>query len=248
MLIAGKHVLLEKPACIDAEKFAELCTVAEMHGVVLMEAMRPAFIPGFIALKDSLKDIGTVRRLSFTYCQYSSRYDAYKKGIVQNAFDPTLGNGSLMDIGVYCVHGMVALFGLPNKVSAVAHKLDNGLDGQGGAQCVYDGMLAELSWSKIADHRRQNEIQGELGTLLIDSISNPKKIVHIARDKTERTVYHDPSNEFFGMCHEIRAFMDFAGLPAGGRPWKHYNQITQDTLALMDEIRRQTGIDFKGQN
>ena len=143
---------------------------------------------------------------------------------------------------------MVALFGLPLQVNAVAHKLANGLDGQGGVQCVYDGMLADLSWSKIADHRRENEIQGELGTLLIDSITNPKKIVLIGRDQSEHTLYYDPSTEFFGMCHEIRAFMEFCCQPPGAEPWKPYHQITQDTLSLMDEIRRQTGIDFKGQD
>lgn len=58
-------------------------------------------------------------------------------------------------------------------------------------------MLADLTYSKIADGRRRNEIQGELGTLLVDSISNPKKIVFVGRDKEERVLYHDPDPEFW---------------------------------------------------
>lgn len=245
MLRAGKHVLLEKPACPDRESFARLRGVARERNVVLLEAMRPAFTPGFQALRRAIERVGVVRRVSFSYCQYSSRYDAYKRGVVENAFDPTLCNGALMDIGVYCAHALVALFGLPERVLATAQKLDNGLDAQGGVQCVYPGMLAELSWSKIADGRRQNEIQGEWGTLLIDSISNPKQIIFVGRDKSQEMVYYDPDPEFFGMSHEIAAFISFAGAPAGERPWEPFHQVTEDTLSLMDEVRCQTGIDFK---
>lgn len=245
MLRSGKHILLEKPACPDRETFECLRSLAREKGLVLLEAMRPAFMPGFHILKKAIEEVGAVRRVSFTYCQYSSRYDAYKRGVVENAFDPALCNGSLMDIGVYCIHALVALFGMPEKLSAVACRLDNGLDSQGGAQCVYPGMLAELSWSKIADSRRYNEIQGEQGTLLIDSITTPKDIVFVGRDKSRRVIYSDPDPEFFNMSHEIRAFMDFAAASAEGScPWESYNQVTEQVLALMDEIRSQTGIDF----
>ena len=245
MLKAGKHVLLEKPACPSAEEFSSLMALAREKGVVLLEGMRPAFMPGFELLKEAVAKVGTVRRVSFTYCQYSSRYDAYKRGVVENAFNPALCNGALMDIGVYCVHALVALFGLPETVMAAANRLDNGLDSQGSALCLYPGMVADLSWSKIADHRRANEIQGEEGTLLIDSITNPKKIVLVGRDKKEEVLYYDADEEFFGMHHEIRAFMDFAAEAAAARPWEKYNEVTLQTLAVMDEIRRQTGIDFR---
>ena len=248
MLRAGKHVLLEKPACPSRVDFAELCAVAKECGVVLLEAMRPAFTPGFYALRGALEEIGPVRRVSFSYCQYSSRYDAYKNGVIENAFNPALCNGSLMDIGVYCVHALVALFGMPEQVLATVQKLGNGLDAQGGAQCVYPGMLADLSWSKISDGCRQNEIQGERGSLLIDSISNPKHIVFVGRDKSQKVLYHDPDPEFFGMSHEIAAFMGFAAGLRETRAWESYNRVTEDELGLMDEIRRQTGIDFKVQD
>ena len=246
MLRAGKHVLLEKPACPDQEHFASLCRTAREMGVVLLEGMRPAFTPGFAALRAAVGDIGPVRRVSLSYCQYSSRYDKFKAGIVENAFNPALCNGALMDIGVYCVHALLDLFGPPERVLAAAHRLHNGLDGQGGALCVYPGMLADLSWSKISDGRRQCEIQGEDATLLIDSITNPKHILRLGRDGSSRAVYHNPDPEFFGMSHEIAAFMAYASAPpSAGSPWEAHNQLTEQSLALMDEIRRQTGIDFK---
>ncbi len=245
MLQSGKHVLLEKPAAPDARAFARLCAVAGENGVTLLEGMRTAFTPGFAAVRGALDRLGTVRRVSLTYCQYSSRYDQFKRGVVENAFDPSLCNGALMDIGVYCVHALIALFGRPARVQAAAIRLPNGLDAEGGALCVYDGMLADLSFGKIADGRRQSEIQGEAGTLLIDAPINPKHVVLIGRDGTRETVFHDADPEFFGMRHEIAAFMRLSLHRERFKAERAcYNAWTRESLRLMDEMRRQTGIDF----
>ncbi len=49
--------------------------------------MRPVFDPGFAKIKELLPKVGRIRRAIFQYCQYSSRYDAFKKGIIENAFN-----------------------------------------------------------------------------------------------------------------------------------------------------------------
>ena len=245
MLQSGKHVLLEKPAAPDERTFARLCVTAEENGVTLLEGMRTVFTPGFAAVRGALARLGAVRRVSLTYCQYSSRYDSFKRGVVENAFDPSLCNGALMDIGVYCVHALIALFGSPARVQAAAIRLPNGLDAAGGALCVYDGMLADLSFGKIADSRRQSEIQGEEGTLLIDVPTNPKHVVFIGRDGTRETVFHDADPEFFGMRHEIAAFMRLSLQRERLKAERAcYNEWTRKSLRLTDAIRRQTGIDF----
>lgn len=43
-----------------------------------------------------------------------------------NAFDPSLSNGAMMDIGVYTVYPMVALFGRPQAVDAQGVVLSSG--------------------------------------------------------------------------------------------------------------------------
>ncbi|WP_341467137.1 hypothetical protein [Clostridium septicum] len=83
--------------------------VAKENNVVLMEAMKTTLFPNFKIIKDNLYKIGKVRRYFASFCQYSSRYDKYKSGEILNAFKPELSNGSLMDIGVYCIAPMVNL-------------------------------------------------------------------------------------------------------------------------------------------
>ena len=86
-----------------------------------MEAMKNVHSPGFHAMMDNLYKIGTVRRATIQYCQYSSRYDKFKKGIIENAFNPKLSNGALMDIGSYCIHFLASLFGKPEKILGRQH-------------------------------------------------------------------------------------------------------------------------------
>ncbi|MCQ4762299.1 oxidoreductase, partial [Alistipes onderdonkii] len=99
--------------------------------------------------------------------QYSSRYDKFRQGIVLNAFNPELSNGAMMDIGVYTVYPMVALFGRPLEVEAQGIVLSSGADGQGAINFRYEGMNATVLYSKIANSSLPSEIQGEEGNLLL---------------------------------------------------------------------------------
>ena len=106
----GKHVLCEKPLASNAREARQMVAVARECGVTLMEAMISTLNPNFRVVQEYLPRLGTIRRYFASFCQYSSRYDKFRQGIVLNAFNPELSNGAMMDIGVYTVYPMVALF------------------------------------------------------------------------------------------------------------------------------------------
>ena len=170
MLKGGKHVLCEKPIASNQREFEEMKKVALEKRRILLEAMRSVYSPGFQAIRENLHKLGKIRRVSFQYCQYSRRYDNFKKGIIENAFNPALSNGALMDIGVYCVHPLVSLFGKPEKVISSSLKLSNGIDGAGTILTEYPDFQGELLYSKITDSRVPSQIQGEEGSLVIREI------------------------------------------------------------------------------
>jgi predicted dehydrogenase len=237
-LTHAKHVLVEKPAAPSEAEFISMLRTAEENGVLLLEAMRPAFSPGIAMVKRYIDDIAPVRYARIAYCQYSSRYDAFKEGRVLNAFNPALKNGALMDIGVYCIHVLATLFGKPDSVQARSMLLSNGLDGTGAVTAIYPDLLAQISYSKISDSRSSSELQGERGTLLIDDICNPKKLTVWPRGG-ESTDIAVPVTEF-GMGAEIDAFLRM--IKKGGA--EPFQQDTRVTLGIMDEVRVQTGITF----
>ena len=83
--------------------------VARQNGITLMEAMKSTLTPNFRQLRRHLAEAGCLRRYFASYCQYSSRYDKLKAGIVLNAFNPELSNGSIQ-VFVFEVYSPLAVY------------------------------------------------------------------------------------------------------------------------------------------
>ena len=60
-------------------------------------------------------------------------------------------------------HSLVRLFGMPDEISAVSTKLENGFDGNGIVLMKYNNMIAEAVYSKISNSVTQSILQGEDG-------------------------------------------------------------------------------------
>jgi predicted dehydrogenase len=238
LLKRGKHVLCEKPMAASLAEGEEMFRAADRGGAVLLEGMRSVHDPGFAKLREVIKTVGTVRRAFFTMCQYSSRYDNFRRGTIENAFNPKLANAAVMDIGVYCVSPMVRLFGLPESVTAASVFLPNGFEGEGTAILKYPKMLGEVKYSKITRGPKKSQIQGEDGTILIDAIEDTRRI-EIQRRDSETEVYiidKKPNNMYYEVGEFIRM------VKTGGADL--HREHTLNTLRVIDEIRRVSGINF----
>lgn len=246
----GKHVLCEKPLAANAREAREMVAASQKYGVTLMEAMKSTLSPNFRAVLDNICRIGTPRRYFASFCQYSSRYDKFKEGIILNAFRPELSNGALMDIGTYTIYPLVVLFGKPSEISAQGIMLPSGVDGQGAVNMQYDGMNATVLYSKIANSQLPAEIEGEDGNILIDRIQTPVDVRfyprqapasgHEKRSEGEVLSTSQPHNEYF---YEIKEFID---LIEQGRIESDINshQSSITTLEIIDEVRRQLGVRY----
>ncbi|MGU7710165.1 Gfo/Idh/MocA family protein, partial [Escherichia coli] len=94
----------------------------------------------------------------------SSRYSLVLAGERVNIFDPAMGGGALTDIGVYPVHAMVSLFGVPETVQGAAVTIATGAEGAGVILATYPGMVVDVEYSKITRSGYGSEIQGEDAT------------------------------------------------------------------------------------
>lgn len=238
MMRAGKHVLCEKPIASNYKEAEEMFRVAEENNVILLEGLCSIYTPGFQKMAERIPDLGTIRRATLQYCQYSSRYDNYKRGIVENAFKPELSNGALMDIGVYTVACMIRLFGEPKSIRALGVKLDNGVDGEGSILMEYDNMIGEAIYSKITDSDVPSQIQGEDACMKIDRINNVKDL-QIVRKQVKQAVHFEQSDNMLN--HETDAFVKMIKTGLG---WERAREITLATMKVLDEARRQMDIVF----
>lgn len=246
----GKHVLCEKPLASNAREARQMVEASKQYGVTLMEAMKSTLSPNFIAVKDNWHRIGTPRRYFASFCQYSSRYDKFKEGIVLNAFRPELSNGAMMDIGVYTLYPLITLFGRPQSINAQGIVLSSGVDGQGAVNMQYDGFNATVLYSKIANSQLPAEIEGEDGNILIDRIQTPVDVRfyprqapasgHEKRTEGESLTSPDSHNEYY---YEVKEFID---LIEEGRCESSINShdCSVATMEVIDEVRRQLGVRY----
>lgn len=84
---------------------------------------------------------------------------------------------------------------LPDEIKATATMLPDSIDGQGTITCAYDGMIADISYSKITKEELPSQIQGEKGTILIEDIPNPRKIKIIYNDGYEENIENIPCKD-----------------------------------------------------
>jgi len=239
MLEAGKHVLCEKALASNFPEASAMIHTAHKKHLILMEAMRSLSDPGMTAIRENLSKLGTIRRAIFSFCQYSSRYDKFKAGNPVNIFSRDMSAGALMDIGIYCVEPMIALFGKPDRIFAASAKIRGNIDGSGTILAQYPEMTAELIYSKITASDTVSEIQGENGTMYIQTVARPDHLFIQYNDGTcEEITAGSPENnmhfETDVMLSAIQGKTDITPL----------QRISLDTMALLDEARAQTGIVF----
>ncbi|WP_027416753.1 Gfo/Idh/MocA family protein [Aneurinibacillus terranovensis] len=237
----GKHVLCEKPIASNTTEFQQMTATAKKNNVLLMEALKTTLLPNFKSIQNNLHKIGKIRRYAASYCQYSSRYDAYKEGTVLNAFNPAFSNGSLMDIGIYCLYPMVVLFGKPRRVKANGIFLDSGVDGEGTILVEYEGMDAVIMHSKITNSYLPSEIQGEDGSILIDKINAPEKVEIRYRDGSTEDITQP--HTYNPMYYEAKEFIE---LIKNGQLESSTNSYVHSltTAEIMEETRKQIGLVF----
>jgi predicted dehydrogenase len=176
-LQAGKNAILEKPACMSHRELARLAEEARARGLMLFEAVTLLHLPAFRVLRGELvPQLGALRHIECNYSQRSSRYDAYLRGEVLPAFDPSAGGGALMDLNIYNLHFVISLLGCPRQVTYLCSRGFNGIDLTGTAVLGYSGdetssapsPIALLTASKATDAPSFGLLQGECGWLRID--------------------------------------------------------------------------------
>ena len=134
-LLAGKHVICEKPLTETAAQARELA-------VFLWEAFKLPYGSILPAVKEHVKELGPVRVVQCSYCRTGKAYEEYLAGSVRPVLDPACAGGSLYDVNVYNLHFVMSLFGVPEKVCYTANRGRNGVDTSGTAVLQYDGFLA----------------------------------------------------------------------------------------------------------
>jgi len=131
---AGKTVLVEKPFTLNRAQADELATLARDRGGFLMEAMWTRFLPHMVRIRELLAHgrLGDVQLVTAEHGVWFRHDPAHRM------FDPHLGGGALLDLGVYPISFASMVLGAPSSVLASTQFGDTGVDGQTAAVLQYE--------------------------------------------------------------------------------------------------------------
>lgn len=193
-LEAGKHVLVEKPATVNAAQFAILCKIAAERKLFLMEAVWTRFFPLSLSVVDFIRSgqLGQVKRV---FADFSFWNDVEAEfGIEHRMVNMDLAGGALLDLGIYSLTWVYqALYHSlpeterqdPRVVSAVSKYAQTGCDEQTTVVLTFPGGAQGIATTSIRVASTPNEqfngqddirIQGTKGDLCVDYAPRPSRL------------------------------------------------------------------------
>ncbi|MBA2481450.1 MAG: Gfo/Idh/MocA family oxidoreductase [Planctomycetes bacterium] len=182
-LRAGKAVLCEKPFTINATQAAQVIALARTEKRFLMEAMWTRFQPAIARVRQWLQE-GAIGEPRIVQADFGFRAGVDPKS---RLFDPALGGGALLDVGVYTVAMASMVFGpTPTRIDAQAHLGSTGIDEQTAMVLGYaGGGLAVLSCAVRTNTPHETRIIGTEGSIHIPSFWRATKATLTRGSATE---------------------------------------------------------------
>lgn len=236
-LDAGTPVLCEKPLALSEAQGRRMVEAAREKGVFLMEAMWTRFNPVMGALREMLAEgvLGQPRQL-FADFGFRTDFDPTSRH-----FDPALGGGALLDVGVYCVALGRMVFGAdPEAFTGLATLGETGVD----EQCVMSmrypgGGLAMLSSAIRTDTPQEAVLSCTGGMVRIPSFWCPDRLIV---DGEERP-FDIAGNGYHYQALEVAERVRAGDLESPVIPHEESLAI----LRTMDTLRGEWGVHYPGE-
>lgn len=159
-LLAGKHIICEKPFTVTTEQAIEIFSVAKSKNLFALEAVWTRFQPYVKQIKEIIDsgEIGTPRFIQATFALQIS----HKERMIE----PT-GGGALLDLGIYPIHFASLFLGYEyTRLTSHSIKAPSGVDDQSTITLEYaNGAIADLSTSMSAAYGTSARIAGTRGSI-----------------------------------------------------------------------------------
>ena len=161
-----KAVLNEKAFAINSRQAKEMIDLAKKQNVFLMEALWTKFMPHYNLTMQMVRD-GKLGNISSVLVNFGFiPADPVPKRI----YDPALGGGTLLDIGIYNVFIALSVLGRPDTIEASITPANTGVDEQCAILFKYkNGAMAQLFSTFTSNLPTEAYINGDKGRIHLTS-------------------------------------------------------------------------------
>ena len=238
----NKGVLCEKAFAINSRQASEMVKTAKEKKVFLMEALWTKFLPHYKKLQELLqeKTLGDIKSVLVNFGFNTAGNPS------QRLFDPLLGGGTLLDIGIYNVFMTMSILGKPDLIEAMMMPASTGVDEQIAVLFKYNsGAMAQLFSSFVTNLPTQAEINGTKGCITLTTrFYEPSTTIQLSKKiPYEREIIPFDKEPGFGYHYEARHVNECLKNGLIESPVMTH----ADTLTLMevlDTIRMKAGIKY----
>ncbi len=202
-LLAGKHVLCEKPMVLRENEARELYDLAQRTGLVLMEAIKTAYAPSFLNLLAIAKSgrIGKIYDVEATFTKLVPNDPGAREYI------PTVG-GSFTELASYNLLPILKLLGTKfNDLRFDCFKGHNGVDIYTKAYFRFDDAIATVKTGIGVKSEGQLLVSGTKGYIQVKSPWWLTKTFEVCYENYEHNESFSAPFPGFGMRFELADFV-----------------------------------------
>jgi predicted dehydrogenase len=234
-------VLCEKPMTINLDQCDELISASRLNNTFLMEGLWLRFLPSVQQLLQIIEkgEIGRIVSIKASM-SFKAPYDPNSR-----LFNPELGGGSLLDLGVYPVFLALLLLGKPTTIKAIGTLSDQGVDEDCSVLFHYkNGQRAILESSLVTQTEIPAEITCEKGTIRILHPWFEKAAgVEVYLFDEGKTIYpcQWPGHGLQFEAEEVLTCISNNKIESDRLP----HEFSQMMMSVMDEIRRQIHVTYE---
>lgn len=240
-LMAGKHVMCEKAITINVSELDELQALAADKGLVLMDSCTILHMPLYKELRRRLEagDFGRVHLAQVNFGSFHE-FDAQSR-----FFNPALGGGAMLDIGVYGFSLVRTFFSsIPTELVSLENPAPTGVDDECAiAMRNAEGQLGVITLTLQAKQPKRYVIATDKGYL--EGMEYPRADVATFRKWPENTVETIAVGKRALALNYVVA--DVEAAVAGEQDAIRINAWSRDVMKLMTDSRYAWDFRFPGE-
>lgn len=199
---SNKHVLVEKPMVLAEEQAHQLAHQAKQHNLILKEAIKTAYCPGFKKVIELARTgvIGKVINIDVAFS--SIRNDSNSREM-----DPNKQGGSLNEFGSYTLLPIVKLLGTPLYLSTKVI-WENEVDGYLKVEFEFPGgKFATMVNALCAKTKGDLRITGDKGYIYVPDPWWKTTEVHVCYEDSNRNQIYHYNFDGDGLRYELSEFV-----------------------------------------
>jgi predicted dehydrogenase len=240
-IAAGKHVLVEKPLAMTAADACDIRDAAAAAGVFAMEGMWTRYLPQTDVMLH-LCDDGVLGDPRVVLADFGTRGSTDPEGRIYN---PALGGGSLLDLGIYPLWFSHLWLGEPTSVTAIGSLTETGVDQQTAIVLGYESNAqAVLSTNLLSFTPARASVNGTRARIEVNPwfvVPAGFDLVAPGKGDVRLSLVNDTGLEFRdGIAWEAAAVAQHIADGLIDSPL-HPLAFSIEVMRTMDDVRRQMG-------